>query len=213
MDNINKLPSLIDYDSSKISLINGNIVNWVLDPSRCILLIHDMQQYFLSALSLLTKENLINNCASILSVARTESIPVVYTAQCGNMTVLERGLLKDFWGTGMNREYKNIEIVPQLKPEERDLVLSKWRYSAFHKTSFLDYFKEQNRDQIIICGVYGHIGILATAIEAYSNDIEVFVINDAVVSFSAKHQFDAINYMSQCCARVINTQDVISENY
>ncbi|OCG34465.1 hypothetical protein A9G31_10430 [Gilliamella sp. Gris1-4] len=113
-------PSYPILASTELGIVT--IVNWVLEPSRCILLIHDMQQYFLSALSLVTKENLINNCASILSVARTESIPVVYTAQCGNMTVLERGLLKDFWGTGMNREYKNIEIVPQLKPEERDLV-------------------------------------------------------------------------------------------
>jgi isochorismate hydrolase len=68
--------------------------------------------------------------------------------------------------------------------------------------------RAQRRDQLIICGVYAHIGILVTAIEAFSNDIQPFLVADAIGDFSAEFHRMAINYAALRCAVVTTTQEV-----
>lgn len=78
-------------------------MNWTPDPKRAVLLIHDMQEYFLDAYS--DKESpkveLISNIKVIREKCKELGIPVVYTAQPGGQTLEQRGLLQDFWGDGI----------------------------------------------------------------------------------------------------------------
>ena len=76
-------------------------MDWKPDPKRAVLLIHDMQEYFLDAYS--DKESpkveLISNIKMIREKCKELGIPVVYTAQPGGQTLEQRGLLQDFWVT------------------------------------------------------------------------------------------------------------------
>ncbi|MEF2482176.1 isochorismatase family protein [Vibrio mimicus] len=203
------IPELISYDIGKVNSEKSNIVKWELDYSRSILLIHDMQEYFLRGFSKETREKLIENCQYLLNKSRENNIPVIYTAQCGDMTKSQRGLLKDFWGSGMSSSVENTKIVSPLEPNIGDFVSPKWRYSAFSKTNLIEKMRDIGRDQIILCGVYAHIGIQATAVDAYSNDIEVFLIRDAIADFTSEHHSMALDYMVQCCAKNVSIEDLI----
>ena len=70
------------------------------------------------------------------------------------------------------------------------------RYSAFKKTNLLEILNEQGRDQLIICGIYAHIGCLLTACEAFMDGIEPFFVADAVADFSLEHHKQALEYAS-----------------
>lgn len=87
-------------------------------------------------------------------------------------------------------------------------MLTKWRYSAFFRSDLLEQLRAQGRDQLILCGVYAHVGVVATALEAFTNDIQTFLVADAVGDFSADHHRLALTYAAARCAVVTTTEEV-----
>jgi trans-2,3-dihydro-3-hydroxyanthranilic acid synthase len=202
------IPQIENYQLRSADLSVINIVKWRQENERSILLVHDMQQYFLDLYPLALRRELVENCKNLLCYAREHNIPVVYTAQRGDMSEKERGLLLDIWGKGMSSQSEHTVITEELAPEKEEAVLAKWRYSAFHATTLHDIFLEHHRDQMIICGVFAHIGVLTSAIDAYSRDIEVFLVQDAIADFSKQAHFQALKNAAECCAKVLPTQEV-----
>lgn len=190
----------------------ANTARWSVDPDRAVLLIHDMQRFFLrpfdSAPAL--RDELVANAVSLLSAARDARVPVAYTAQPGDMTVEQRGLLRDFWGPGMRVALEDREIVARLRPEPDDWLLTKWRYSAFFRSDLLERMRADGRDQLVICGVYAHVGVLMTAVDAFTQDIQPFLVGDAVADFAeSEHRF-TLRYAADRCAVVATTSSVLS---
>ncbi|WP_405588428.1 isochorismatase family protein [Streptomyces sp. NBC_01092] len=181
---------------------------WTLDPSRAALLVHDMQRYFLAPFDASVRDPLVRHCVRLRERCAALGLPVFYTAQPGGMTEQERGLLKDFWGPGMRVDPLDRLIVEELAPRPTDRVLTKWRYSAFFRSDLLEQMRDQNRDQLIVCGVYAHVGVLVTAVEAFTNDIQPFLVADAVGDFSAEHHRLALDYAAARCSVVTTTEEV-----
>jgi isochorismate hydrolase len=186
-----------------------NTVDWTIEPDRVVLLIHDMQHYFLNPLPPPLREDLVRNTALIRDRCAALGVPVGYTAQPGRMSGAERGLLKDFWGPGMRTEPADREIVPEVAPAPEDWIFTKWRYSAFFRTRLLESMRDGHRDQLLLCGVYAHVGVLMSAVDAFTNDIRPFVVADAVADFSAGYHRLALDYAAERCAMVVTAKEVL----
>jgi isochorismate hydrolase len=135
---------------------------------------------------------------------------VAYTAQPGSMTESERGLLADFWGPGMRKDPADRAVVDALAPRADDWLLTKWRYSAFHNSPLLKRMRAAGRDQLIICGVYAHVGVLMTAVEAFTHDIQPFLVADAVADFDERYHRLALDYAAERCAMVVTAKEVFA---
>lgn len=205
------LPAITPYPMPTASDLPANRVNWTPAPKRAVLLIHDMQQYFVDAFTAGASPviELMENIRALRNVCHELGIPVVYSAQPGGQTLEQRGLLQDFWGPGINDGPYQKQIVKELTPGERDIVLTKWRYSAFQKTDFRARLTQLGRDQLIVCGIYAHIGCLMTSCEAFMQEVEPFFVTDAVADFSLEKHRLAITYAAERCAVAITTERLI----
>jgi isochorismate hydrolase len=204
------LPPIASYPLPTRASLPENVADWTPDPDRAVLLVHDMQRYFLRALPDPLRSELVDNAAALRGRAAALGVPVAYTAQPGRMTDEDRGLLKDFWGPGMRTDPADREVTGKLAPVEGDWVLTKWRYSAFFRSDLLERMRAAGRDQLVLCGVYAHVGVLATALEAYTNDIQAFLAADALGDFSADHHRLALHYAAQRCAVVLPSAEVFA---
>lgn len=204
------IPPIQPYPLPTVGDLPANTASWTVDPRRAVLLVHDMQRYFLAPLPEPLRTALIRNAGELRSRCASAGIPVAYTAQPGGMSDQERGLLKDFWGPGMRVDPADREVVAALAPTADDWLLTKWRYSAFFRTDLLARMRERDRDQLIVCGVYGHVGVLMTAVEAFTHDIETFLVADAIADFSADHHRMAIEYAASRCAVVTTTKETLA---
>ena len=209
------LPKIAPYSYREQE--HQNRVNWRVDPARAALLVHDMQRYFVRAFELErdgqplpdAQINIaIANIRRLLDAAHAANIPVYYTAQPPRQHPADRRLLTDFWGDGLQDD-ENAQILDELAPTEADTVLTKWRYSAFVRSPLEEQLKDLGRDQLIIGGIYAHIGCLTTALEAFMRDIQPFMVADALADFTEKEHRMACEYASGRCARVLNTAEVL----
>lgn len=204
------IPAIESYTLPPISQLPVNIANWKIDSERAVLLVHDMQKYFIQRIPLENpRMTLLKNAKLVRDRCNAADIPIAFTMQPGSMTEKQRGLLKDFWGSGMKADPNDRQIVDELTPTAKDWLLTKWRYSAFYQSDLLKRMRDVGRDQLIICGVYAHIGVLATALDAFSHDIQVFLVADAIADFSEAHHFMALNYAAQCCAVTLSANEVM----
>jgi bifunctional isochorismate lyase/aryl carrier protein len=189
-----------------------NVATWRPDPARAVLLIHDMQRYFVGAFApgRPPVTDLLANVVRIRGAARRAGLPVIYTAQPGSMSRARRGLLFDFWGPGMRAHPDDRDIVAELAPGPADLIVGKSRYSAFHGGDLAGTIRARGRDQLIVCGVYAHLGCLLTACDAFAHDIRPFLVADAVADLDADHHRMALAFAAGRCAVTMTTARLLT---
>lgn len=206
------LPAITPYAMPTADELPANRVDWRPDPSRAALLIHDMQHHFLRAFDRGAQPvpQLLEAIGALRDACHELGIPVLFSAQPGAQTLEQRGLLQDFWGDGIGPDPRDAAIVPELAPIASDIELTKWRYSAFVRTSLHEELARHGRDQLIICGIYAHIGVMTTAAQAFSEEIQPFVVADAVADFSRADHDMAISWAARRCAVALTTDAALA---
>jgi isochorismate hydrolase len=203
------IPDIEPYALPTSAELPKNVAGWTVDPRRCAVLVHDMQQFFLRPFPETMAGQLVRNTAAVLDRCRELGMPVAYTTQPGGMSPRQRGLLADFWGAGMAAAPADRDVPAPLAPGPRDGVFTKWRYSAFFGNDLLAWLRGHHVDQLVVCGVYAHVGVLMSAVDAFTNDIQPFVVADAVADFSAEDHRLAMAYAARNCAVVATAKEVL----
>ena len=164
-------------------------VSWSFDPARAVLLIHDMQDYFVAFYG--DANPAIVNCVDTIVRLKRHlkalGVPVVYTAQPPVQPDADRGLLNDMWGPGLTRKSELAGIVAPLA----------------------EIMQESGRDQLLICGIYAHIGIMQTAVDAFMRGIKPFLVAYAIADFSREDHMMTLRYVARNTGRTLHSDSVL----
>ncbi|MEV7142395.1 isochorismatase family protein [Streptomyces tauricus] len=184
-------------------------VSWRIDPARAALLVHDMQNHFVGAFPAGRSPvvELVDNIAALRGLADALGMPVVYSAEPAGQPPGQRGLVADIWGPGIGDEPDAAAIIAPLTPRPGEHLLANVRHNAFLRSHLSRLLRSTGRDQLIICGVYAHLGVLLTAADAFMNDIQPFVVADAVADFSAEEHSLALRWAAR--SGVVCTTDTL----
>lgn len=206
------LPAIAPYDPPRLADLPPSRAGWQPRPDRLALLVHDMQRYFCAPFPEGTAPlaTILPNIARLLAAARAAGIPVFYTAQHGDQFPADRGLQADLWGPGMRAEAGHEEILPALAPRPGDHRLVKHRYSAFQRANLATLMRARGRDQLLITGIYAHIGCLCTATEAFQRDIQPFAVTDAQADFDLARHRMAMGWIAGCSGVVTDTDHALA---
>ncbi|XZG69923.1 isochorismatase family protein [Chitinibacteraceae bacterium HSL-7] len=190
-----------------------NKVNWQIAPQRAVLLVHDLQEYFLDFYDRSAEpiRSMLANAQALVAAARAAGVPIVYTAQPAVQSDDDRALLNDMWGPGLTAQPDRAAIAAEVAPQPGDTILTKWRYSAFARSELESLMSDWQRDQLIIVGVYAHIGCQVTAVEAFMRDIQPFMVADAVADFSVAEHASALRYVAGRCGVVSSTAAALAQ--
>jgi bifunctional isochorismate lyase / aryl carrier protein len=207
------IPKIQSYPLPTVENYPKNKVSWALEPKKAALLIHDMQEYFVGFYGDKSPlmQAVIDNIVRLKAFAKANNIPVYYTAQPAEQDPADRALLNDMWGPGLTRFPESQPVVGPLAPEADDIVLTKWRYSAFHRSDLEAQLQQTGKNQLIICGIYAHIGVMISAADAFMRDIKPFLVGDAIADFSYDEHVMALSYVAGRCGQVTTTESVMTQ--
>lgn len=202
------LPQIAPYCPPALAGLPRPRAPWAPHRDRLALLVHDMQQYFCAPFppGAAPLRDVTAHIARLLAAARAAGIPVFYTAQKGDQFPADRGLQRDLWGPGMEARADHEAILAPLAPAPGDHVLVKHRYSAFQRSNLAELMRARGRDQLLVTGIYAHIGCLATAAEAFQRDIQPFPVCDAQADFDRARHDMAMAWIAGCCGVPLDTQ-------
>lgn len=208
------LPELVRYAPPVPPLqeLPASRADWVLDVDRSALLVHDLQRYFVRpyaedcpALTLA-----LQTTARLLAAARAAGVPIFYTAQTGERGAVVRGLQGDLWGPGMQPVPEHTAVLDVVAPAEGDVILVKHRYSAFAHSDLAEQLADRGRDQLVLTGVYAHIGVTATALDAFQREVQPFLVADGVADFGPDQHRRALEQVAGCAGQVLLGDEVLA---
>jgi nicotinamidase-related amidase len=157
-----------------------------VDPRSTALVVVDMQNDFVDPggrLAVPGARATVPAIARLRDLARAHDMLVVYTQDWHEEEDPEFAL----WGPHAVAGTWGAEIVPDLAPGPRDLVIRKLRYDAFYGTPLEHELRRRRIGALIVTGTVSNICVLHTAGSAALRWIEVIVPVDAV---SALTEFD-----------------------
>ncbi|MCU4182048.1 isochorismatase family protein [Bosea sp. BH3] len=195
-----------------------------LDPSRCALLIQDMQNdvvmdggaFAASGSPAHCKEqNAIGNAARLAQAARARGIPVIhvwFVVEPGapgvtmNAPLFEgladaTALVRGTWGAA---------AVPGLEAQGGDHVVEKQRMSAWEGTRLETVLKALGRDVVIVTGAWTNMSIEHTARTGADKGYFMVVPEDACSTMNAEWHTASVNYALQNVCVVTDVDAVIA---
>lgn len=95
------------------------------------------------------------------------------------------------------------EVIAEVKPEHKDIIIYKRRYSGFFQTDLALTLREKRISKLELVGVCTNICILYTAASARMLDYQVTVWKDAVASFDQEAHNFALQQMKEILGALI----------
>jgi gluconolactonase len=203
--------------------VNKAAPGYRLDPSRCALIIQDMQNdvvmeggAFASSGSPAhcRQQNAIGNAARLAAAARQKGIPVIhvwFVVEPGapgvtmNAPLFEgladaNALVRGSWG---------VAPVPGLEAQPGDHVVEKSRMSAWEGTRLETVLKALGRSVVIVTGAWTNMSIEHTSRTGADKGYFMVVPEDACSTMNAEWHTASVNYALQNVAVVTDVDEVI----
>jgi maleamate amidohydrolase len=156
--------------------------------------------------------NAIKVIKHVIDACRARNVPIFYTTNtrrpdgwdATSRTWKNTRALEDY-----EREMRGNEIVADIAPEPRDIVIVKPKPSGFFGTPLLSYLVYMRIDTLLVCGVSTSGCVRATVTDAFSNNFRVSLIEDGCFDRSESSHAVNLRDMDAKYADVISSAEVI----
>jgi len=158
-----------------------------LNPDKSVLLVIDMQRFFLDADSpTFTCGGLaiFENLRRMIEAFRRAGRPVIFTRHVHHPDNLDSGIMGWWWEGKCLEGSPESEIHPELAPLSGEKVVFKHRYSAFYNTDLETVLRCLKVEDLVVSGIMTNLCCESTARDAYFRDYRVFFPADGTGTIS-----------------------------
>lgn len=164
-----------------------------LEASKTALIIVDMQNAFAhegGRLFVPGSRKTVELIKKLLERARSKNVTVIYTQDWHQKDDPEFNV----WGEHAVAGTWEADVIDELEPSDRDILIKKLRYDGFYGTYLDDVLRMKKIENTIITGTVANICVLHTAGSAAIRGYRVIVPIDCI---SALSEFDYLSTLRQ----------------
>ncbi|MFT6916189.1 MAG: nicotinamidase-related amidase [Motiliproteus sp.] len=161
----------------------------LISPDNALLLVIDIQEKLLPAVC--QPDQLVKQTRWLMEIAAIVKVPVLVSEQ---------------YPQGLGHTVA--ELASLVTPEQ---VMAKLHFSCAAEPSCTETIAQQQRKQIVICGMEAHVCVLQTAIGLHLQGFEVFVVEDLITSRNETDKQLAITRLQQLQIQVVSREMVAFE--
>ncbi|MEM2917037.1 MAG: isochorismatase family cysteine hydrolase [Candidatus Bathyarchaeia archaeon] len=181
--------------------------------NKAIIVIDMLNDFVTGDLKCERAKKIIPNIQKLVEAARKHGVPVIYSN--------DAHLKQDFevvhrWGKHAVKGTKGAEVIPELKPTEKDFIVEKRTYSGFFETGLdpllRSLYNGEGVDTLILTGLHTNICVRHTAADAFFRGYKIIVPKDAVEAFTQEDHEQGLKYLEFAYkAEIKTTEEVIKE--
>lgn len=182
--------------------------------NEAVLIIDMLNDFVTGDLKCERAKHIVPNLKRLIESARKHNIPVIY---CNDAHYPEDFEVIEKWGKHAMKGTKGAEVVPELKPTEKDYVIEKRTYSGFYETG-LDpllkgLYKGEGIRSVILGGLHTNICVRHTAADAFFRGNKIIIAKDGVEAFTQEDHKQGLKYLKYIYNAKIKTVDEITKEF
>lgn len=161
----------------------------MLEVANTILVIIDVQEKLARVMH--EKETMVSNLRKLVKGLLVLDVPVMITEQ---------------YPQGLGPSLPEIiSLTPGITP------VAKTAFNCCDDEKFLRQFTAQNRKQVLVSGIEGHICVYQTVCDLTARGYETYAVTDAITSRTLENRQLAFEMMKRAGARLTGTETVLFE--
>lgn len=188
------------------------MANLTLDPKSTALVVIDLQRGISAMPTVpLASADVIQRAAKIADRFRERgALVVLVRVDPGPGGVLFPRPITDIVRPPLNPAPGWSDIVPELGPNDGDVIVTKHQPGAFYGTDLEPQLRRRKIETIVICGIATNIGVESTARVAFEHGYNVVFVSDAMTARDADLHTMAVTKYFPTIGRVRTTDEVIA---
>ena len=207
----------------QVPLVAPDALAWMIPPSRCALLIIDVQRDFAAPDGAVARagadmsrtpatldriEALVGHArraGATVAFARVLTTPETDPAALRLLNA-RKGEAAD--AIAICREGDAGADYCRVRPIAGEISVSKRLYNAFHGTDLEDQLRQRGVDTLVVVGFSTHCCVDATCRDAFHRDFNVFVVADATDAYDDDAQRATLSALRDSCALIADADAV-----
>ncbi|TES90719.1 MAG: isochorismatase family protein [Candidatus Cloacimonadota bacterium] len=184
--------------------------DFVYKPEDSILLVIDMQNYFLADDAhafIPVGKFILSQIKRLVARYYENHLPVIFT----RYAVLKEDpydIMNKWWGGVLTVDDPESFLTEELDTEKGEVIL-KPGYSAFFKTDLEKILTDKGIKQVVTTGVMTHLCCETTAREAFQRGYEVYFVIDGTGTYDEKIHTASLFNLSHGFAVPVTTEEVL----
>ncbi len=179
-----------------------------------VVIIDMLNDFVTGKLAVDRAKHVVPSLKRLIDAARKVNVPVIYSNDAHYSSDWE---VTQKWGKHAIKGTKGAEVIPELKPTEKDYIIEKRTYSSFYKTGLdqlLDnLYSGEGVKTVILGGMHTHICIRHMAADAFFRNYKIIIAKDGVEAFTQEDHEQGLKYLEHVYNAQLLTVDEITEEF
>jgi len=182
--------------------------------NKAVLIIDMLNDFVTGDLKCERAKHIVPNLERLIESAHKYNIPVIY---CNDAHYPEDFEVIEKWGKHAMKGTKGAEVIPELKPTEKDYVIEKRTYSSFYETGLdpllKSLYKREGAKTLVLGGLHTNICVRHTAADAFFRGYKIIIAKDGVEAFTQEDNKQGLKYLEYVYNAKIKTVDEIKKEF